>query len=209
MANVTDSFTRADSATSLGNADSGQTWAAQTGTWGISSNQAYIASQAGQNTAAIDSGESDGTVAATVAVWSGDDGILFRGIDDSNYLFVTANSTILILYERVAGGFAELTRYSSLSFASGDILSAVLSGTSVTIKQNGTTLITFTTSRFQTSTKYGMRSFGSALPKWDDFSFTGAGAASTPDMSFLHRIDRHRALRGRRVARSSRTRRQV
>lgn len=39
-----DSFDRADSATSMGTATTGQVWVASGGTWGISSNQAYAVS---------------------------------------------------------------------------------------------------------------------------------------------------------------------
>jgi hypothetical protein len=42
MTNVTDSFNRTDSASSLGTADSGQSWSQVAGTNGISSNQAYV-----------------------------------------------------------------------------------------------------------------------------------------------------------------------
>lgn len=38
---VSDSFNRADSASSLGTADTGQVWSSAVGTWGISSNRAY------------------------------------------------------------------------------------------------------------------------------------------------------------------------
>lgn len=211
MANVTDSFNRADSSTGIGTADSGQSWVNQGGTWGISSNQAFTATAAGdgQSTAVVDSGESDGTVSAIMATLQTDNGLCFRVVDNSNYLMVTVSfGSSIIIYERVAGGFTSLGSQST-TVVNGDLLSVVMSGSAIDIKVNGSTVKSITTTRFQTATKHGLRNFESFTPRWDDFNFTGAGAAATPDMSFLHRMDRQRALRGRRVARSSRTRRQA
>lgn len=49
-----DSFNRADNATILGNLDTGQTWTAAVGTWGIRSNQAYSATDASGNLVWVD-----------------------------------------------------------------------------------------------------------------------------------------------------------
>jgi hypothetical protein len=53
---VFDSFNRADSASTLGNADTGQAWSAVVGTWGITSNRAYPVTASGTGTAAINTG---------------------------------------------------------------------------------------------------------------------------------------------------------
>jgi hypothetical protein len=61
---VRDRFGRADSALTLGSAETGQAWTAQQGTWGISSNQAYVAALGAglPQVATIDSGLTEYTL---------------------------------------------------------------------------------------------------------------------------------------------------
>lgn len=53
---LSDTFNRADSALTLGNAETGQAWTAEVGTWGVSSGQAYSASDAGGDRVSADVG---------------------------------------------------------------------------------------------------------------------------------------------------------
>lgn len=189
MANVTDSFNRADDAATLGNADSGQTWVPDDSgggffsVWGISGNRAYAPGPAPdhQTQAYVETGKSDGTVAVKIAVYGGDDGIIFRYRDVNNYLLATVVSggTERIIYERVAFAFAALDVSSGLSFGDGDVLGVVMSGTSIITTKNGSPFGTpITTSRFQTETKHGIRTYTGATgttTRFDDFSFTGSG----------------------------------
>lgn len=217
MSTVTDPFTRADSTTSIGTAPTGQSWVNRNGTWGISSNRAYVDAVPGdwQATADVDASESDGTVQVTVAVVAGDEGFIFRVQSGTNYLMATVDnrfSSGATIYEQVAGAFTALGT-AAATIADGDVLSMVLSGTSIDFKKNGVSMVSVSSTRFQTETKHGMRTYthsGINTARFDDFSFTGSGgAAAPPNMSFLFRLDRQRALRGRRLARSNRTRRQV
>src|SRR5690606_6906950 len=84
-AEVVDTFARPDSATSLGTADTGQTWTAHAGTWGISGGQAYHAGN-GLGLASLDAGFPFGTYEVTVTDASaGGWAIAFRVEDDRNY----------------------------------------------------------------------------------------------------------------------------
>ncbi len=64
---VSDTFTRADSALTLGSAETGQTWTAVVGTWGISSNKAYSASDAGNERATINPGVANFILDCTIS----------------------------------------------------------------------------------------------------------------------------------------------
>src|SRR5436853_7315699 len=68
---VSDTFTRADNAASLGVADTGQAWTSLGGTWGISGNQAYCPTAALNPLAVVDSGKADCSVQATLTVVAG------------------------------------------------------------------------------------------------------------------------------------------
>lgn len=161
---ITDSFNRADSAVTLGNTDTGQPWTYQSGTWGISSNTAYVTST-GQHTAVVNAGVSDCTVQATMSSIGTSPGLCWRATDDNNY-FLFAGPTC---YKRVAGGFTSLG--STGGFSNGDVLSVVVSGTSHIIKKNGTTVLSFTESFNQTATKHGLRAQANDS-RFDNFSVT-------------------------------------
>jgi hypothetical protein len=177
---VEDYFTRADSTTTLGTADTGQTWTAHTGTWGISSNQAYLATRSGDSVATVDCGKSDidFTCNVTLGADGTQPGIVFRATDDQNYLLAFLNNSTgatddIELYQRVAGAYTKLgTDYRF----PGDIanttitLRVVTSGTSIEIYADGTLRHSHTTSQFQTATRVGLRlnDAGSGC-RWDSF----------------------------------------
>lgn len=109
-----DNFTRTNSASDIGNTlgNSGwwQAWAAAQGTWGINTNQAYVAAAEtnndivmvplGTNNPTIQC-QVNGTLNSGVNIRS--PGITFRGLDKDNFLFVDLlNSTVRIV-KRDAG----------------------------------------------------------------------------------------------------------
>jgi hypothetical protein len=98
-ATVTDTFTRADSATTMGNAETGQTWVPFIGTFGIASNKAYLVTSGSFRSNVITSGLADCTVEAdiTYSGTNGGDGIVFRAVDINNYLYVTLGTTFRLL----------------------------------------------------------------------------------------------------------------
>jgi hypothetical protein len=177
MSAIYDTFTRADNASSLGTADSGQAWANTQGTWGIASNEARLFTSAGndQNVATIDSGESNGEVSVQITTsMSGLDlGVVFRCVDASNYMLGVFNSSAMILYKQVAGSFISLASTGGLTIANGDVLSIDFTGSSLTFKQNGVTRVTATDGTFSTATRVGIRQYITTGARFDNFSFAG------------------------------------
>lgn len=140
---VSDSFTRADSATSMGTAPTGQAWAPQTGTWGISANRAYNTSTGASVTTLIETGvvNHDATCVINQAAGTFLPGLVVRGLDDGNrwggYLHV-ANDRVQI-YRATSGATtmivdAPLTLEYNVDYtvrvtAIADVISVYVNGT--------------------------------------------------------------------------------
>lgn len=166
---ITDSFNRADSTTTMGSTDTGQTWLPNSGTWGITGNLAYLPSAAGgQNTTVVESSVSDCTVQLTLTTFD-DCGACVRSTDDANN-FICNNAN---LFKRVTGSFTSLGAFSS-GFTDGNVQAVVLSGTSIIVKQNGTSVLSVTESFNQTATQHGLRAntAGTSAARFNDFSVT-------------------------------------
>lgn len=173
---ITDSFTRADNAASLGTTETGaKAWTALNGTWGILSNQAYLASLTTDGVAVIDAGVADCTVSMTVRTTAGNQGIAFRGVDASNHWRAVFLGTNLYLQKKVATVNTDAPGSPvAVTPADGDVLSVVLSGANITVKVNGVTKYAITDAQFQTATKHGLCQSGTGATsyKYDDFSVT-------------------------------------
>lgn len=160
---VFDRFNRADSAVSLGSAETGQSWVVNAGTWGISSSQAYLVAATAQATAVVNSGKSDASVEVTL-VGTGDAGLCWRSSDDNNnYVWST-----IAAYKRVAGIYTQLASFSAS--ASGDVLKVVLAGDVHTIYRNGLQIGQFTDAFNNTATSHGLRSNSDTTVRFDDFA---------------------------------------
>lgn len=171
---VTDTFTRADSATTLANAETGQAWSALTGTWGISSNQAYLAVNAGvDDYAVVDAGISDGTVTVTFGAPANNQYLAFRATDANNvFVASSTTSTTLNLYRRSTGTYNQIGT-ASHTWATGDVVSVWFVGAAITVSVNGVALITATDSFQQTATKHGIGAGSSGTSwRWDNFKVT-------------------------------------
>lgn len=117
---ATDGFTRADSVVTLGSLETGQPWTALTGTWGISSNEAYMVSTtldgvATFNVLATQSIDITAHIHTTATVNRTDRGIVFRCIDTNNFLLVqlldTATDDRLVrIVKRVGGTYTMLNQ---------------------------------------------------------------------------------------------------
>jgi hypothetical protein len=170
---VTDSFNRADNAASLGSTNTGQSWVALNGTWGIQSNQAYLsAAGVGENIAYVDTGKSDGTCSAIITLsvdahWR----MTARVIDAANFLVLVITASSLTLYRVTAGGGTQIAAVSSISVNVGDRLGIQMVGSSVSIVKNGSVMATATETQGQSSTKHGLEADALGASHWDDFSF--------------------------------------
>jgi len=173
---ISDSFNRANSATSLSASDTGQAWTAVVGTWGINANQAYVAvdAGAGTNLAVLDSGVANCSVQVTFSAAENGMGVAVRETDGNNYfLLLRATSTSLQFY-RIQAGVATLLNSSTPTMANGDVFRVTMAANNFSIFRNGVLEFT-TTDSFQTSaTKHGLAdSTGIAgTERWDDFSVT-------------------------------------
>jgi hypothetical protein len=161
---VIDTFHRANSAVTLGNADSGQAWDPRTGTWGRISNTAYSpVTGTGQpdgakSIAVIDSTLADCTVQATLATFGGfayDAGIVFRYQDDNNFWILVSYDTWKVF--KVVAGSPTLVTYDGPAAANGQIPQVILSGNTITPSVSGVAVGSPITDSFcATATKHGL-----------------------------------------------------
>jgi hypothetical protein len=171
---ITDSFNRANSATSLGNADTGDPWNVLGGTWGINSNQAYVATDSGgRNMAVIDAGVADGVVEISIPTMTQYAGLVFRVVDTNNYFRLTAHTaTTYVLRRTVNNAQVDLGTYN-ISPANGHTLKVVFDGSTITPYINGAAQTPITDANFVTATKHGIFVFNSTVPRFDNFSYQG------------------------------------
>lgn len=145
-----DSFSRQNNASTMGSADTGQVWAPQSGTWGISDNRAYAVA-AGTTLLAVGASDVDLTAEVTRPA-IGTIGIAVRASGDTKRLALYFNTGSSVLMLAVIGGTTPETlgTYDSALGAgvSGTLrLKAV--GTAVTAYLNGTAVMTATLSSAQ------------------------------------------------------------
>lgn len=178
---VSDLFDRANSAASLGTADTGQAWTAWDGTWGISTNKAYpVAVGAADATAVVNAGARGRFTAASITpAAAAYVGLVFRGIDASNHLIVDMSDTTVRILKRDAGAYTVLAS-SALAHAAGSahsvtveclgsvITVTVPSGTlSHTMSQADAIKFTATTAKF-----HGVRAGSVSAARVDNLSIT-------------------------------------
>ena len=180
---VYDSFTRADSATTLGTADTGQVWDAAEGTWGIDSGQAALITVSGtsRETALIDAGVSDCTVRATFGTDASGtfaQRLVVRATDKLNNFYVANMNTAgvvgdnITLWKREAAASSNMAPAAAHTWAIGDVVEVVLSGSSITVLVNGAALIAASSAFNQTATKHGLAASNNTSPRWTDFRVT-------------------------------------
>jgi hypothetical protein len=168
---ISDSFNRADSSTTLGSADTGQTWTALGGVWGIASNQARCFSNSTQSHAVVDAGLTNVTVQVTMSTVAGAaGGLCWRAADPSNLWMWEAGNGLVY---KVSGGSytGVLGQNAGLTAASGDVIKVVTSGNVHTFYKNGTQVGTLTDAFNSTATKHGLRDYN-GLSRFDDFTVT-------------------------------------
>lgn len=167
---VSDRFNRADNATTLGNAETGQAWQSLSGTWGVIGNQAYLAANgvANKNAVVAESGVSDCMVSAKLSVIKGAR-MAFRRTDLDNGFIVDRNISNVLLFRQVAGTYTQIATLAKTT-ADGDVISVTLIGDSIKVSVNGEKLFTVNDSFNQTATKHGIGQFAIAdAGRIDDF----------------------------------------
>lgn len=194
---VYDSFNRADNAASLGTADKGGAWSVQSGTWGISGNQAYCSTTAGTEIVLMPTSTNSqqdviiemdamGTPFSSPSSWLA---AVFRYLSTSEYLMVYVQSGLLNL-TKVSGGAPTTlaTGGGDIAWAAGTTYSfkIVAIGTYIEIFVNGVSKIQYTLTGGDTkyaTTPYlglGLRNIYSGSPttiaRCDYFKVSGAPA---------------------------------
>lgn len=167
----TDEFTRADSASSAGGE-----WTPLSGTWGISSNAAYVVSATGGASSLLgyDTGAADHSITVNPTNTSGA-GAFVRYADSNNYLWIQSAPTFGTwnVYKRVAGANTFVTNLGSIG-ATGPITIDVVGNKvyfTATLAKAGPTVVTLTDATLLTGTicgLYASSSISGTGTKWDN-----------------------------------------
>jgi hypothetical protein len=176
---IWDNFDRADSATSLGTAGSGQTWTAINGTWGITSDTAYQVTSSTQAIAVVETGLADCLLELDVdsGIPAGG-GLSWRVVDNNDHWFWdidasgTGGSGGGSVYKRVGGTLTQVR--TGLPDCNHKRMGVDLSGSTIDLLIDGVVVDTITDSTHSTATKHGLRDY-SGFAVFDNFSVDGGG----------------------------------
>lgn len=167
---VSDTFTRADSAVTLGSAEVGGAWTALDGTWGISSNQAYTPTPGTVGVALVTTTVSDCTVTVTTATVVADNGIIVRLTDVSNFVRAIFEGGTWFIQKNVAASFTTIASVAGAN-SNGDIIALKASGNNYTLTLNGSVILTGSDAFNATAVKHGLTSINST-GRFDNFRIT-------------------------------------
>jgi hypothetical protein len=189
---ILDSFTRADSATSLGTTETGgQAWRNDnSAVWGVSGGKAYLATAGatgGHSYADVECGSSDINISYVISGAGIGGGLSFRrNLTNLNGYLLVANANGTVQFYRVAGPAGAET-YTSLvtstaTVVSGDKISVTAAGSTLQAKINDVVVLT-TTDATHTGTRHGFYGYGVNSVRWDNFTF--ASLVTTPATSTI------------------------
>lgn len=167
-----DTFDRADSASTLGTTDTGQSWTVNQGTWGIDSNQAYNPSGTGR--AIIDTGQSDGAVAVTLAALpdSSDTYVSFRwASSNQRWRFGWVVSAAEWRLEKFDSPTLTTVDTDSTPAADGDRILVTYQGSTIRAYVNGTLVCEADDDFNADATTVGLQNGSSTATRFDDFVF--------------------------------------
>lgn len=175
-ANCLDTFTRADSTTTMGGTETANlVWQKTSGTWGISTNQAYSQSGTTDSYAYIDVGSADIDVSVKITAFTGanEQGLCFRLVDTNNfYRLLRSTATTLLLQKRTAGSYTTIKSVTK-TMANGDVFRVRAYGDSIMCYLNGSLVISTVNSGYNTATKHGFgNGTGNSTARFDDFQIS-------------------------------------
>ena len=178
---ITDTFTRADSATSLGTTETGQAWEIVGGTWGVTNGTMYK-SVGGASTrahAVVDWGSADMSVTVQIpsrGTAAGYPCLVGRFVDEGNGYFVQLNPSPGTLARRV-GGVNTVVISNLGTTVAGDSMKLSIreqgGGTVLTVYRNGTQVSTYTDTAVgrPAGTRAGVFSYGVYVDaRFDNFT---------------------------------------
>ncbi|MBL7495115.1 RHS repeat protein, partial [Frankia sp. CNm7] len=176
-----DVFTSANSSTTLGTTDDGETWKTSTGlgagTWGISSNQAYLATASGNRNVATVPAAADGAFTFKLPVAQAGLGLAFRYADADNYwrLVAQPSSGTWQLVKRVAGTETLVaTSSSGLCCTASDTLKVITYGESIIVQRNGTQILSASDPAVFYGSRAGPFAEATGAGRFDEFTATAA-----------------------------------
>ena len=182
MASATDTFNRTDGALSGSTLSDGvNTWSVTGGSWAVFSNRIEWAAPGGVDYVAwVNSLPDCATQTVSVQFLSSTDiGVVARynvtsGVGTFYMAWSSGGTYVLGKY---INGSTFTTLGTGGTYALGDTVTLDCNGTSLTVKQNGSTIITATDGTITTG-KAGLYAGGDANSKiFDDFAFTGTADA--------------------------------
>lgn len=186
VVNIVDNFNRADSSSALGSTSTGsKAWTQHSGTWGIASNKAYLSNGVAAQTclATVDADSPNVTISATVTTTGGAAtcGIVCRAdsAGTSNYVveISVGGAYTPKIYKGTAGSYSAIATGASTTVASGSVISVELVGNTITVKDDGVTIVSVTDSTYSSQDRHGMYipapSGSSSTARFDDFTITG------------------------------------
>jgi hypothetical protein len=174
-----DNFNRANQ-TNLGNTNGAGSldplaWPAD-GCWSISGNQAVMIQSSGSPSYTfLDVGTGNVDVSLRLVTQGTAGGLFIRYTDTNNMIWIQSSFGTVTVYRRQAG--ASTSILSCGTFANGDTIRVVATGSSITVYRNGTQVGTVTETFNQTATKVGL-SGGFNNNTVDDFSVTSAPSSA-------------------------------
>lgn len=171
---ITDSFNRANSSSTLGSADTGELWTAHAGTWGISSNRAYVAAASGGvDLATLNANTANGTVGVRLYGYYPFARLVFRFSDVNNYLYYTDAAGIHTVRKVVGGTDSLVGTLAAFTYTDGDLIQVALNGSSIAVLATGVQRWSGTEAHNVTATRFGLGNNNPSPMTWDDFGFTG------------------------------------
>ena len=172
---ASDTFTRANSTTTLGTAETGGAWSTTSGTWGINTNQAYVVTGVASNYSLSSLlSTADATVEVTITTMAADG---FSGLRVRTLGSLSGFAVFRDRMWNVTNGVGVGPVFSQ-TFVSGDRMRVVLQGSSITVyRQAGAAgawveVMDTTSSDFLTNTRHGINIYGTAATtaRFDNFS---------------------------------------
>lgn len=158
----------------LGTTVDGKTWEANGSMWSITET-GRATRVSGADSVFVDALASDGTLTAVLSKTDDENrngGVIFRRIDDDNYLYYRGhNNGGSALYSRVDGATDLSQITGDVPLEDGDIIEVTMTGPDIVIRKNGTQVTAVTYEPLMNATQHGLIATTSAKHEWDSIEF--------------------------------------
>lgn len=163
---IRDTFSRPNSTSDLGIADTGQAWTVSSGVWGIDASRAYASTPPGE--AFVEAGIADVVVQAAIT-HGGDNGLVFRITGTGSFLMARFGADKVELYRKQSGTFTLLASVAyAIALGAIATLKVRAVGSAIEVYANDVLQISATEPFQATVTRHGLYA-GTGAARWDDF----------------------------------------